>query len=149
MSRQSFFKKILRFRLFDKEMTDAFFGVGTMGMHLVGSTFIGLLIGYYLDKWLDPEYGTKPYLTFFFLIMGIIAGFRNVYFEAQRIQRRVEKQQRLSPAEALQAEKAAHEAARQAAADGTVGAAGETPDHASGASGASEASGAHNNDKGR
>ncbi|TVM16696.1 ATP synthase subunit [Oceanidesulfovibrio indonesiensis] len=86
-----FKRKKNRFRIFDKDVRDALFGVGTIGMHLVGSTFIGLAMGYYLDKWLDPKYGTKPYLTFFFLFMGIVAGFRNVYFEARRLQRMNEK----------------------------------------------------------
>ena len=80
-----------KFRLFDKDVRDALFGVGTIGLHLVGSTFIGLAMGYYLDKWLDPKYGTKPFLTFFLLLMGIVAGFRNVYFEAKRLHRMNEK----------------------------------------------------------
>ncbi|QJT10099.1 AtpZ/AtpI family protein [Oceanidesulfovibrio marinus] len=90
-----------KFRIFDKDARDALFGVGTIGMHLVGSTFIGLAMGYYLDKWLDPKYGTKPYLTFFFLFMGIVAGFRNVFFEAKRLQRMHDKNAVPSPKAAL------------------------------------------------
>lgn len=58
--------------------------VGTIGMHLVASTFIGLAMGYYLDEWL----GTDPWLTLGFLILGISAGFRNVFREARKIQDR-------------------------------------------------------------
>lgn len=47
----------------------------TIGINLVVSTFIGLLAGYYLDKWLD----TKPWFLLICLILGIIAGFKNVF----------------------------------------------------------------------
>lgn len=57
--------------------------VGTMGMHLVASTFIGLGMGWYLDKWL----GTKPWMLIIFLILGIVAGFRNMFQEVQKMQR--------------------------------------------------------------
>ncbi len=57
--------------------------VGTMGMHLVVSTFIGLGMGWYLDKWL----GTKPWLLLIFLILGIVAGFRNMFQEVRRLNR--------------------------------------------------------------
>lgn len=39
------------------------------------SIVVGAGIGYYLDKF----FGTKPYLLLFFLVMGIIAGFRNMW----------------------------------------------------------------------
>jgi ATP synthase protein I len=38
------------------------------------SIFIGLALGVYLDKRFD----THPFLTFFFLGLGIAAGFRNI-----------------------------------------------------------------------
>ena len=46
-----------------------------VGVNLVVATFVGLAIGYYLDKWL----GTKPWLMFIFLILGIITGFRDLF----------------------------------------------------------------------
>ncbi len=58
-------------------------GLGTlvsMGITLVASTFIGLLIGIYLDKY----FGTKPVLMLVFLVFGIIAGFKNMYTAAKR-----------------------------------------------------------------
>jgi ATP synthase protein I len=60
--------------------------VGTIGMQLVVATFIGLAIGYYLDKWL----GTGPWMLIIFLLLGIVAGFRDVYREAMRLQRGAE-----------------------------------------------------------
>jgi ATP synthase protein I len=50
------------------------FKAGTVGIHLVLCTFIGLAMGYYLDKWL----GTKPWLTIVFLLLGIAAGFKEL-----------------------------------------------------------------------
>ncbi|MBI5213288.1 MAG: AtpZ/AtpI family protein [Nitrospirae bacterium] len=55
----------------------------SVGIHLVASTFIGLAVGYALDK----LFGTSPYLTVIFLIIGIIAGFR----ELVRVARKQEK----------------------------------------------------------
>jgi ATP synthase protein I len=55
----------------------------SVGIHLVVSTFIGFAIGYGLDK----LFGTSPYLTVIFLIIGIIAGFR----ELIRIAKKQEK----------------------------------------------------------
>lgn len=46
-----------------------------VGIHLVVATFVGLAIGHYLDKAL----GTKPWLTFIFLFLGIFTGFRDMF----------------------------------------------------------------------
>lgn len=46
------------------------------------SIAIGGVIGYYLDKF----FGTSPYLLLFFLLMGIIAGFRNLWQFIKRAQ---------------------------------------------------------------
>jgi ATP synthase protein I len=59
---------------------------GTIGLQLVVSTFIGLAMGYFLDKWL----GTSPWLLIVFLILGIVAGFRDVFREAKRLQNKSE-----------------------------------------------------------
>ena len=50
--------------------------VTSIGISMVVATFIGLLIGMYLDK----VFSTEPYLTIIFLIFGIAAGFRNIFF---------------------------------------------------------------------
>jgi len=51
---------------------------------MVAATFIGLAMGYYLDKWL----GTAPWLTLIFLLIGIVSGFRNIFIMTQRELRR-------------------------------------------------------------
>lgn len=52
----------------------------TVGINLVISTFVGLAIGYFLDKLL----GTKPYLLIIFLLLGIISGFRDLFRMASK-----------------------------------------------------------------
>lgn len=49
--------------------------LSTIGITLVAATFIGLGMGYYIDKWI----GTKPIFTIIFTIFGIIAGFREMF----------------------------------------------------------------------
>lgn len=55
----------------------------TMGISMVLATVIGLAIGYYLDVWL----GTKPWLLLTFLLIGIVAGFRNLYVIMKKVQK--------------------------------------------------------------
>ena len=71
----------------NRPLLDLMGDVGTIGTHLVVSTFVGLAIGYYLDKWLD----TKPVMLLIFLFVGIAAGFKNVYEQARRLQNRVDE----------------------------------------------------------
>jgi ATP synthase protein I len=54
--------------------------LSTLGLTLVFSTFIGLAIGLGLDKLLH----TKPYLTIAFLVVGIVAGFVNIFRSVRR-----------------------------------------------------------------
>ena len=48
---------------------------GVIGLHLVSGPLVGFAIGYGLDYWLD----TSPWCKLFFLLLGIAAGFLNVY----------------------------------------------------------------------
>ena len=52
----------------------------TVGINLVLSTFVGLAIGYGLDS----LFHSSPWLTIIFLILGIIAGFRELLRMAKR-----------------------------------------------------------------
>ena len=49
--------------------------LSSIGIAFVAATFIGLVIGIYLDRY----FGTSPWLTIIFLVFGIAAGFKNVY----------------------------------------------------------------------
>lgn len=44
---------------------------------LVSGVIVGLVIGFYLDKWLE----TKPLFIIICLIIGIVAGFRMIWRE--------------------------------------------------------------------
>lgn len=51
-----------------------------VGINLVVATFVGLAIGYFLDKFL----GTSPWLLIIFLLLGITAGFIQLFRTAKR-----------------------------------------------------------------
>ena len=47
---------------------------------MVAASCIGLYIGIYLDEWL----GTQPWMTIIWLVIGIAAGFRNIFIMTRR-----------------------------------------------------------------
>ena len=54
--------------------------VSSMGISMALAIAIGVWFGLKLDEW----FGTKPWFFFIFLLIGIAAGFRNVYIIAGR-----------------------------------------------------------------
>jgi ATP synthase protein I len=62
--------------------------LSTVGITLVAATVIGLFIGLKLDK----VFGTSPWLTALFLILGLIAGFRNLFLYARRSQQAMDEE---------------------------------------------------------
>ncbi len=62
----------------------------TVGISMVAATVIGLFIGHELDRWLD----TTPWFTAIFLLIGIIAGFRNLFYYAKRGQETMDQNDR-------------------------------------------------------
>lgn len=69
------------FKIKDKKYWESIGTASVMGLHVVSGTVVGLAMGYYLDKWL----GTKPWLLLIFLVLGIVAGFRNMFQELKKI----------------------------------------------------------------
>ncbi len=57
-----------------------YLSLSTIGLHLVSGIVVGVLIGYYLDKF----FNTSPLLTIIFFFFGIGAGFRNMYKDVQK-----------------------------------------------------------------
>jgi ATP synthase protein I len=53
----------------------------SVGIHLVLTTFAGFAIGYVLDK---KVFGTFPGMTIIFLILGVIAGFKELFRVARK-----------------------------------------------------------------
>ncbi len=79
----------------DKAVTITQLGgtAGTMGLHIASAMVVGLFFGYNLDKY----FGTKPWLIMIFFLLGVIAGFRMVFEDFRKLQRREEaKRQRSS-----------------------------------------------------
>jgi ATP synthase protein I len=57
--------------------------LSSIGLTLVVATVIGLVAGYYADRWL----GTKPWLLLIGLGLGIAAGFVNLFRSVKRAER--------------------------------------------------------------
>jgi ATP synthase protein I len=55
----------------------------SLGLAVALSIFIGLAIGVYLDR----RWNTQPWLTFIFLGMGIVAGFRNIALAIKKVRK--------------------------------------------------------------
>ncbi|MGE4299719.1 MAG: AtpZ/AtpI family protein [Desulfovibrionaceae bacterium] len=72
------------FQISDPKYWDMVSHAGTVGLHLALCTVLGLAMGFFLDKWLD----TKPWLTLVFLVIGIAAGYKNMYLETKWLQRK-------------------------------------------------------------
>ncbi len=65
------------------ELRDIFRNIGTvssMGISVVLAIAIGVWFGLSLDRWL----GTAPWFFWIFLMIGIAAGFKNVYIITRR-----------------------------------------------------------------
>jgi ATP synthase protein I len=58
---------------------------------------LAIFIGYYAGVYLDEYFGTKPYLTMIFLILGIIAGFKNIYVIGTRVMKMSEEAEKKDP----------------------------------------------------
>ncbi|WP_293445552.1 AtpZ/AtpI family protein [Persephonella sp.] len=57
-----------------------YLSIGSIGLHLVSGVVVGVLLGYFLDKY----FGTSPWLTILFFFFGVAAGFRNMYKDVQK-----------------------------------------------------------------
>lgn len=55
--------------------------LSTVGLELGASITIGALLG----RWLDGKWGTEPWLLLTCFMLGLIAGFLNLYRATQRI----------------------------------------------------------------
>ena len=81
----------------------------TLGWDLALPIFIGVLLGYYLDR----QLGTKYTFTIGLLMVGIGAGFYNIWSFASRIDARQKRLREKRRAEEAVASGADDEAARQ------------------------------------
>ena len=63
----------------DKKMKPLI-NASTVGMSMVAAIAIGTFMGYYIDKYFD----TKPIFTIIFMICGVIAAFKNLFYFVKR-----------------------------------------------------------------
>ena len=70
----------------DQSAWKALAELSTVGLTLVVATVLGLAGGYYLDRWL----GTSPWLTLIGLLLGIAAGFVNLFRSIKRAERDID-----------------------------------------------------------
>ena len=66
--------------LLDRSIVRIFARAGSVGFHMVISTFVGLALGYGIDR----LFNTSPWFTIIFLILGIVSGFRELVRLARR-----------------------------------------------------------------
>lgn len=62
--------------------------LSTVGLTMVFATMIGLFLGLWLDKLL----GTAPWMAALFLLIGIFAGFHNLFMHVKKIQQDLDEQ---------------------------------------------------------
>lgn len=67
--------------------------LSALGIMFVASTFVGLAMGLYLDRWL----GTSPWLTLLFLVFGIVSAYVSLYREIRKLIKREEAEQNDGP----------------------------------------------------
>lgn len=56
--------------------------LASVGTTMVACTVVGLVAGYWMDKWL----GTEPWCLFAFLLLGIVSGFVSMIQTVRRQQ---------------------------------------------------------------
>jgi ATP synthase protein I len=69
------------FNINDKNYLDNLSLAGSIGLHMVSAIAVGIAIGYGLDYWLD----IYPWCSGIFMFLGIVAGFKNVYDDTQKL----------------------------------------------------------------
>jgi ATP synthase protein I len=55
----------------------------TVGLSMALAIFIGLAVGIYLDRY----FNSGPWLTLLFLVLGIMAGYRNIGLAIKKIRK--------------------------------------------------------------
>lgn len=94
LSSEGRLKKFLdRWKPRDGGALDSIGKASVIGLHLVSGIIVGAVIGYFLDKWL----GTGPWLKIVFFIIGVAAGFLNVYRDTVRLLQMQDKQNARKP----------------------------------------------------
>ena len=68
-------------------------GSNWLNASIVGIQFpVAMALGYFWGKWMDGLFGTQPWLTIIFFILGLIAGFVNLFRITMSTAREEERQ---------------------------------------------------------
>ncbi|GFK92879.1 hypothetical protein NNJEOMEG_00707 [Fundidesulfovibrio magnetotacticus] len=65
----------------DKGTWEGIEKAAVMGTNFVAHTIVGLVLGYYTDKW----FGTSPWGLLGWLLLGVVAGFKTMYHDAMKV----------------------------------------------------------------
>ena len=63
-----------------REVISNFALVSQLGIIMVTTIFISVLIGLYLDKWFQTTF----IFTLIFSVLGVLAAFRNMYYQVMK-----------------------------------------------------------------
>jgi len=61
-----------------KRKSDFISGLNTVGRVAFG-LIVPIFVGFFLGDYLDKRFSTEPWLTLFFLMLGIVIGFAGLY----------------------------------------------------------------------
>ena len=67
----------------NKKLTKELAYFSTLGLQIA----FAILIGFFFGQYLDGKFGTSPWLTYIFLVIGILAGFRNIGLAIKRVEK--------------------------------------------------------------
>ena len=67
-----------------KKLYKKVFRYSAIGLEMGLSVAIGVVLGYFLDHY----FGTQPWLTLIFLLIGVVAGFRSLFRLMKDIEKR-------------------------------------------------------------
>ncbi|HVP91992.1 MAG TPA: AtpZ/AtpI family protein [Terriglobales bacterium] len=57
--------------------------LSSLGLMLPSSIIVGLVFGYFLDRWL----GTRPWLLLTFTVLGVVSGILNLFRALRKYER--------------------------------------------------------------
>jgi F0F1-type ATP synthase assembly protein I len=61
---------------------------GSLGIELI----LSMAVGYYVGRWIDTKAGTTPWLSLVGFLIGIYAGFRQIFRVAKRMTAEAERE---------------------------------------------------------
>jgi F0F1-type ATP synthase assembly protein I len=63
---------------------------GSLGIELI----LSMAVGYYVGRWIDFRLGSTPWLALLGFLVGVYAGFRQIFRAAKRMTEEAEREER-------------------------------------------------------